>query len=818
MSLMLLPLTLLVASPLIIVVSATAYVIHALHTTWGLGPHLSVAGRIVYATGSMVIRWGGAMRDGVGIVAEYLLGPSLESVGLGWVFQGSVQSGSTSKYGNVGAGKQQQQRQIAGSSSTRNATGKSGWFGWLGAGGSSTKGGGQVSSGGMDRDTNLHHDDISMLENGIQGNDGGPNGMMLDDDQSERFSDDESIVGGGGGARGYHHSHHQMQMQMQHHLETASNASSRRGSIRNGAGGSLKGDYDYVSSPRDYPSLNRKESREFKFPNVGPGGGGLLQQQQQQQHQMQSVLRRQGSVNNGRPDSFISSSGASSGGGGFGSNRWSEKRLSFSRSVSERSETDLDEPMHGSGGHHYPGYRQSYQSMHSDYEQSDMESTFPSDTESIRGGHVGGRAGFLPGGGGQFDGLDRVDSAYESDLLANAANNACNDTDSVISRTSSHRGSIRGYPYSNTASSRYQTSAYVSQQQQQQQLQHRIPKLMFRYLSPADTLLIELCNSLFCSAQPAPSPVPAADETVGGGKPAMGSPGRNPSGDSSVGGNSAVVRNNGGSESGMEMTGNGLSEGPGKNGSAGGSPMQKRGSVSASVNSEATVVVDAEMAPPPVPRVRVGRSRDSKVDYQVLAMLRRDTDPQDPLIDDVVAFVEFFHPASDPRHLRIEKLLVASTYENLGLGKRLVLELHRRPRVETIEVWSLWHAEPFYRALGYEDVYRSKESNESGNISGERDGQSGMESGGGVESSVDGAVVVIESSDKVDGAVAGPEVIGGGGGGGGSSGEGGVIVGGGHDSLKRERVVAEFGPLLIWIRAHHIGDGVGVGLGFGRDV
>ncbi|KAJ1563259.1 hypothetical protein HK405_002733, partial [Cladochytrium tenue] len=66
-------------------------------------------------------------------------------------------------------------------------------------------------------------------------------------------------------------------------------------------------------------------------------------------------------------------------------------------------------------------------------------------------------------------------------------------------------------------------------------------------------------------------------------------------------------------------------------------------------------------------------------------------------------------PSSSPQsRVRVEKLVVSPRQDHRGrLARRLLRQLHRLPTAAErgVEVWCLWDAEPFYKDLGYADVY-----------------------------------------------------------------------------------------------------------------
>ncbi|KAJ3206359.1 hypothetical protein HDU67_008231 [Dinochytrium kinnereticum] len=339
-------------------------------------------------------------------------------------------------------------------------------------------------------------------------------------------------------------------------------------------------------------SQHHRKGGEFVLDVDAPGGRGAIRPE----GSMGSIGRRGGGG--------IHVPRGSSGGG----NRWSTPAFSHSNSERRASAVFLetrdgiavldDHPSHNQQ-HHFSSnpphghHRHSLSLPVNPYDTaypSDFDSIVSMDGESFRCSN--------------FDGIDRSDSAYDSDLY-HGSGSVIADSDSVISRSSSLRSS-RGTPI----------------------------KVAFRYLSPHDITLIDLCNALYVLAAPR--------------EPGVGL-------DGMVEGSRGVGPSTGGVG------------------------------------------------------IRVSRGRDcgEGFDCQVLVAMRRDADPVEPVLEDLIAFVEFFHAAGDCHHLRLEKLIVSSHYENRGFGRRLLRELHRHRRVESIEVWSLWHTEHFYRSMGYGDVQNS---------------------------------------------------------------------------------------------------------------
>jgi hypothetical protein len=52
-------------------------------------------------------------------------------------------------------------------------------------------------------------------------------------------------------------------------------------------------------------------------------------------------------------------------------------------------------------------------------------------------------------------------------------------------------------------------------------------------------------------------------------------------------------------------------------------------------------------------------------------------------------------------------LIISSEFSSLGFSKRIVRKLQHLPNIQSIQVWSLWHAEKFYKQMGFQDIYPS---------------------------------------------------------------------------------------------------------------
>ncbi|KAI8910560.1 hypothetical protein DFJ77DRAFT_470189 [Powellomyces hirtus] len=107
---------------------------------------------------------------------------------------------------------------------------------------------------------------------------------------------------------------------------------------------------------------------------------------------------------------------------------------------------------------------------------------------------------------------------------------------------------------------------------------------------------------------------------------------------------------------------------------------------------------------------RVGQDEES--DHHILSYWRADTvrtiASGTMCTQDLVGFIEYFHTIDNPQHICIDKLYINTAYEGMGFSRRLIQELHRLPRILTVEVWSLWHTERFYKEHGYVDVPHPK--------------------------------------------------------------------------------------------------------------
>ncbi|KAJ3234316.1 hypothetical protein HDU78_005898 [Chytriomyces hyalinus] len=124
------------------------------------------------------------------------------------------------------------------------------------------------------------------------------------------------------------------------------------------------------------------------------------------------------------------------------------------------------------------------------------------------------------------------------------------------------------------------------------------------------------------------------------------------------------------------------------------------------------------------PSVRLGRmdsyphnhtpsSSSAVVEFKVLTVWRKDV--KDILmrreyarlfVEDLVAFVEYMHPLSNPSALRIEKLSTNPLYQGYhpSFSHRLIQEVQRIGGVRSIGVWCLSGVEGFYENLGFVKV------------------------------------------------------------------------------------------------------------------
>jgi hypothetical protein len=72
----------------------------------------------------------------------------------------------------------------------------------------------------------------------------------------------------------------------------------------------------------------------------------------------------------------------------------------------------------------------------------------------------------------------------------------------------------------------------------------------------------------------------------------------------------------------------------------------------------------------------------------------------------ILKFTKFFSKSNNGR-ISIDKLIISSEFSSLGFSKRIVRKLQHLPNVQSIQVWSLWHAEKFYKQMGFHDIYPS---------------------------------------------------------------------------------------------------------------
>lgn len=93
--------------------------------------------------------------------------------------------------------------------------------------------------------------------------------------------------------------------------------------------------------------------------------------------------------------------------------------------------------------------------------------------------------------------------------------------------------------------------------------------------------------------------------------------------------------------------------------------------------------------------LKLGLFKDSPCVYKILYLESADSE--------LIGFVEFFSRVGEEEHVCIEKLIMNCKYEGLGFTKVLVQALQELD-VLSVEVWSLWRSEGFYKKLGFVDV------------------------------------------------------------------------------------------------------------------
>ncbi|KAI8897771.1 hypothetical protein BC833DRAFT_592417 [Globomyces pollinis-pini] len=80
-------------------------------------------------------------------------------------------------------------------------------------------------------------------------------------------------------------------------------------------------------------------------------------------------------------------------------------------------------------------------------------------------------------------------------------------------------------------------------------------------------------------------------------------------------------------------------------------------------------------------------------------------DPFEPVeFSQLIGFCEYFISPSRPNTLHIDKLNISSMYSESRFSRLILQRLMSLPHTHAIQVWSLWHVEPFYRAIGFSNV------------------------------------------------------------------------------------------------------------------
>jgi hypothetical protein len=55
-------------------------------------------------------------------------------------------------------------------------------------------------------------------------------------------------------------------------------------------------------------------------------------------------------------------------------------------------------------------------------------------------------------------------------------------------------------------------------------------------------------------------------------------------------------------------------------------------------------------------------------------------------------------------------MIISSLFATHGFSKKIVRKLQHLPGISSVHVWSLWHAESFYKQLEFTDVYPVEKS------------------------------------------------------------------------------------------------------------
>ncbi|KAJ3253025.1 hypothetical protein HK103_001035 [Boothiomyces macroporosus] len=115
--------------------------------------------------------------------------------------------------------------------------------------------------------------------------------------------------------------------------------------------------------------------------------------------------------------------------------------------------------------------------------------------------------------------------------------------------------------------------------------------------------------------------------------------------------------------------------------------------------------------------ILIGHQRTGN-EHHVLSLWNQ-ADNSDIDLSKLIGFCEYFSVRDKPGQINIDKLNVSTTYADRGFSKKIIRKLMYLPGVTSIQVWSVWGAESFYKSLGFRNVLKYGEGGRPRRVDGD---------------------------------------------------------------------------------------------------
>ncbi|KAJ3271035.1 hypothetical protein HDV01_007116 [Terramyces sp. JEL0728] len=115
--------------------------------------------------------------------------------------------------------------------------------------------------------------------------------------------------------------------------------------------------------------------------------------------------------------------------------------------------------------------------------------------------------------------------------------------------------------------------------------------------------------------------------------------------------------------------------------------------------------------------ILIGHQRSGN-EHHVLSLWNQ-ADNSDIDLSKLIGFCEYFSTPDKPGQINIDKLNVSTAYADRGFSKKIIRKLMYLPGAASIQVWSVWGAESFYKSLGFRNVLKYVDSSRPRRVDGE---------------------------------------------------------------------------------------------------